>query len=103
MPWESEKKLHHLPLKESGLIPSAICEAWRQGSTACRGMSPQAVSSDTAPGYMRAPGLGLEITAQIQVVRSVQPLALDSIHAVLMPVLKQDSHAWVPKSWDNLG
>lgn len=45
--------------------------------------------------------LGLEIIAQIQVVRSVQPLGLDAKHSVLIPVLNQHGHIWVPKSWNN--
>lgn len=92
------------PLREAGLIPfcrlpgpggKTVLHAW-----ACRH---RPVSSDTPPSfsYKGAPVLGLEITAQIQVVRSVQPLGLDSIPAVLIPVLKQDGHVWVPKSWGN--
>ena len=61
------------------------------------------VSSDTptSSSYKGAPVLGLEITAHIQVVRSVQLLDLDSIHGVLIPVLKQDGHVSLPRSWGN--
>lgn len=61
------------------------------------------VSSDTPPSstYKGALVLGLEITVQLQVVCSVQPLGLDSIPGVLIPVLQQDGHVWVPKSWGN--
>lgn len=63
----------------------------------------QPVSSDTPTGshYKGPPVLGLEIIAQIQVVRSVQPLGLDAKHSVLIPVLNQHGHIWVPKSWNN--
>lgn len=42
--------------------------------------------------------LGCEVAVRVQVVYSVQPLGLDSPHSVLMRVLRQDSHVWVPES-----
>lgn len=42
--------------------------------------------------------LGCEVAVRVQVGYSVQPSGVDSPHSVLMRVLRQDSHVWVPGS-----
>lgn len=92
-----------LPLGESALIP--LCYLPGPGGKtvlhvqACH--HKPVSDTPTSSSYKGAPVSGLEVTVQIQVVRSVQRLGLHSIHGTLTTVLKQVGHVWVPESWTN--
>lgn len=89
------------PPGESGLIPAAICQPWRQGSA--RACCHRPVSRDTPPSSSckEAPVLGLEITGRSRWCIQSSPWVLDlykPLGLVLTLLLEQDDRVWVAES-----